>query len=196
MSSLTAISISQTLKEKNIPLFDTTSFQRLFGISNDNTAHKTLQRLTQQKILTRISPGKYLVTDLQPDKFAIANFIYSPSYISLESALSHYGILSQFPYTITSITTQKRKTVHSHATYEYSHLSPQLYWGFETQGSFIIADQEKALIDLLYLSSKGLNNLSLEELDLSLIDPKKFKAYTQQIQIPRFQNYLQKAKIC
>jgi predicted transcriptional regulator of viral defense system len=196
MASLSSLSISQILKEKNIPFLNTTSFQRLFNISNHNTAYKTLQRLTQQKILKRIAPGKYMVIELQPHKFAIANFIYSPSYISLESALNYYGILPQFPFTITSVTVNRKKTIENQTTYDYSHISPQLYWGFETHQSFIIANKEKALIDLMYLSSKGLTNISIDELDLSLINKKKIKFYSQQLKAPQFQNFIKKAKLC
>ena len=196
MASLSALSIHRTLKTKNIPLFDTTSFQRLFQISNSNTAYKTIQRLTKQKIIERIAPGKYLVTDLYPHKFTIANFIYSPSYISLESALNYYGILPQFPFTITSVTPRKKKTIHHHTTYTYTHLSPQLYWGFTKHQSFLIADPEKALIDLLYLSAKGLATISLDELDLSSIDLKKFQLYASKINTPQFKNLIRRLKLC
>lgn len=196
MSSLSVLSISRTLQRSNLPLLSTTSFQRLFNIKNHNTAYKTLQKLVKQKILERITNGKYLVTDLQPTKFAIANFAHSPSYISLETALNYYGILPQFPFTITSITLKKSKTIHYHTKYQYSHLSPDLYWGFQALDSFIIANKEKALLDLIYLNSKGLRNINLKELDLSLINKKILKTYIKKIKTPQFKNFVKENNLC
>lgn len=196
MSSLSSLTISQKLNQQNIPLLDTTSFQRLFNISSRNTVYKTLQRLTKQNILQRLNPGKYLVTNLKPSKFAIANFLYSPSYVSLESALNHYGILPQFPFTITSITTKRTKAIENHSTYDYSHLSPQFYWGFEQQQDFIIATPEKALLDLMYFASKGLRQLPVDELDLSVVNKKKLKNNAKNITTPQFTNYFKEINLC
>ncbi|MFH1280555.1 MAG: hypothetical protein ABII08_03000 [Candidatus Beckwithbacteria bacterium] len=196
MSSLSTLAISQTLKKKNIPLFTITSFQRLFNIQNTNTAYKAIQRLTNKNIIQPITHGKYMTTELKPSKFSIANFIYTPSYISLESALSHYGILPQFPFTITSITTKKTTTIQNQTTYQYSHISSKFYWGFQSHQSFIIASPEKALIDLIYFHSKGLKNLDIKELDLSLINKKIFKTYLKKINTPQFQNVIKKLNIC
>jgi len=68
-----------------------------------------LERLTKKGIIKRLTKRKYLFTFLESDDFQIANFLYTPSYISLESALSFYGIITQFPYQITSITPKKNK---------------------------------------------------------------------------------------
>ena len=43
--------------------------------------------------------------------FLLANFLYQPSYISLESALSFFGIVTGFAYQITSLTTKKTNTL-------------------------------------------------------------------------------------
>src|SRR3990167_8806067 len=109
METLTTIHIIQILRKKTISLFTLSDFGRLFNIHNKQTLYKILQRLEKKKIITQLIKGKYLflLSSKAPHDFTIANFIYQPSYVSLESALSLYGIITSFPYTITSVTTKK-----------------------------------------------------------------------------------------
>ena len=44
------------------------------------------------------------------DYYIIANRIYSPSYISLELALNHYGVIPEAVLQTTSVTSQKTNT--------------------------------------------------------------------------------------
>jgi predicted transcriptional regulator of viral defense system len=89
--------------------------------------------------------------------FYFANKIYRPSYISLHSALSFYGIIPESVVQITSITSKKTASF-SNAIGEFSYKSvrPELMFGYDvkpmTEGqSFLLAKPEKALVDLLYL---------------------------------------------
>ena len=87
----------------------------------------------------------------------IASKIYAPSYISLHTALSYYGMIPEAVVEITSITT--RKTAHfenKFASFSYQTVKPDLFWGYEPKlmrdgQSFMLATPEKAIIDLLYL---------------------------------------------
>ena len=87
----------------------------------------------------------------------IASKIYTPSYISLHTALSYYGIIPEAVVEITSITT--RKTAHFEnrfAFFSYQTVKPDLFWGYEPKSlrdgqTFMLATPEKAIIDLLYL---------------------------------------------
>ena len=107
--SLNQTTVIKILKEKEISLFTFSDFKKLFQIKKENTAYKILERLTKKGILKRLIKKKYLFLFSESDDFQIANFLHSPSYISLESALSFYGIITQFPYQITSITSKKQK---------------------------------------------------------------------------------------
>ena len=130
----------------------------------------------------------------------IANFLYQPSYISLESALSFYGIITGFPYQITSITIKKTKNyVFENKSYLYSQINKDLFWGYEKKENFLIADKEKSLIDYLYFIFKGWRILSLDKLekqfDLSQINKKKFNNHLKMIKNPSFLKFLRKIKI-
>ena len=155
MESITINKATQILYKKNIELFAVNDARKIFNVDKDNTLYKLLQRLEIKNVIKRLENGKYLFLFKNPIDFEIANFIFSPSYISLESALSFYGILSQFPYTITSIAPKKsKKIILYNKEYEYTHINKKYFFGFIKKDSFIIATPEKALIDLLYLYAK------------------------------------------
>ena len=87
----------------------------------------------------------------------IASKIYAPSYISLHSALSYYGIIPEAVVEITSITTRKTaRFENKFASYSYQTVKPDLFFGYEPKSlkdgiMFMLATPEKAIIDLLYL---------------------------------------------
>jgi hypothetical protein len=133
-----------------------------------------LQRLEKADILKRIVKGKYLFSFKEINDYELANLLFTPSYLSLESALSFYGILAQFPYTITSVTPAKtKKIVYNEKEFEFAHLKKEYFFGYVKKDNFLIALPEKALLDELYFISKGLINISLDELNLSLINRNK-----------------------
>lgn len=179
---LSQAEIIKKLKAMNLGLFSITDFKKIFSISKDNTAYKIIARLTKNGILKKMIKGKYLFTLASADDFQIANFIYSSSYISLESALSFYSILAQFPHQITSITAKKTRIIETLSKeFAYFHINPSLFFGYEKKENFLIASPEKALLDYLYFASKGLRDLSLDEFDLSIIDKKKLSILAREM---------------
>jgi len=173
MESITVDKATNILYKKKVSLFGINDAKKVFAISKDNTVYKLLQRLEKKNIIKRIENGKYLFSFTEVSDFEIANFLFSPSYISLESALSFYGILSQFPYTITSVTSKKSKrVVYEDKEYEFVHIESKYFYGFLKKDRFLIASPEKALIDMLYFMAKKLRSIPMEELDLSKINKK------------------------
>jgi predicted transcriptional regulator of viral defense system len=181
-----------TLKNKNISLFTISDFSRLFFLKNTNTLYKKIQRLEKQKIIKKLINGKYLFSLSPIDEFSTAHFILNPSYISLESALSFYGIMTGFSYSITSITTRPTKTVEIDGKeYLYSHISPSLFWGYEKNGQFLIAEREKALLDYCYFSLKGLRTpIDFEEIDKTQLNKKKLLEYAHRLQDRRIKKII------
>ena len=124
----------------------------------------------------------------------IANRIYTPSYISLHSALSFYGMIPEEVVQLTSVTTLK--TAHfenDFGTFYYQNVKTPLYFGFEIktmQGGrgLLFATPEKALLDLLYLNPYYRTEQDMEELRLD-------EDYMQnELNIERLNNYLSKIK--
>ncbi|MBU0574327.1 MAG: hypothetical protein KKH83_07620 [Candidatus Margulisbacteria bacterium] len=184
--------IIRILQRSNLRLLSLGDLKKLLGIKEDNTAYKTAEKLVKQEVLLRLKKGLYASSFSSPHEFEQANYLYSPSYVSLESALNYYGMLSQFPYTITSITPRKSKKIDSRQKeYEFVHCAEGLYWGYEKQNNFLIALPEKALVDEIYLVSKGLRTVSFDELDLSKINQKKFREFCGKIKYLPFNNLVQ-----
>ncbi len=108
--------------------------------------------------IRKIINNYYLFTDEKIDEkmlFFIANKIYSPSYISLEMALSYYQIIPESAYMITSIATKKTMRFQtSLGSFSYTHSMPALFFGYILMKAhkhfFKIATPEKALIDYCY----------------------------------------------
>lgn len=171
METLSDIKIINLLQEKEIYLFGTDDFARIFKISNRNTLHKRLQRLTYRGVIKRLRQGEYsLATDKVHD-FSVANFVYQPSYISLESALSYYGIITGITYAITSITVKKAVELEiDKASFSYAQVSSRFYWGYQKIDNYLIAEPAKAMLDWLYLGYKGLRKTEMDEVDYVSLD--------------------------
>lgn len=196
MGRLNQTTIIKKLARKELSLFTTSDFKKLFGIEKDNTAYKIIERLTKKRVLKRLTKKRYLFSLLPSDDFQIANFLYSPSYISLESALSFYGIISQFPYQITSITSKKTKTVGvDKKEFVYSHLKENLFFGYERKAKFLIAFPEKALFDYLYFCSKGLRSFEEDEFDLKKINKRALFDFSKKTKNQQLDNFLGRIKL-
>ena len=196
MERLNNSEIIKRLNSQGLSLFTIFDFKKLFAIKKDNTTYKTIARLTKKGILKRLTKKKYLFSLSSVDDFQITNFLYSPSYISLETALSFYGIITQFPYQITSITPRKTKTINAlNKEFAYFHIKQDLFFGYEKKESFLIALPEKALLDYFYFCSKGLRNFEKDDFDLTKINKKIFAKFLKIANDKALNKFLDKMKI-
>ncbi|MEI7580016.1 MAG: hypothetical protein WCJ58_08380 [bacterium] len=159
--------------------FTTKELASIFEIDFPRTLENIIVNLISSKILTQLEKGKYFVTSKKPSEFEIAQFVYSPSYISLESALNVYGILSQFPFEITSISLKKTTTKEIIGkTFTYSQIKKSLFTGYIKKDNYLIALPEKALFDYFYLISKAVKtDTYLGEMNFSIVNKNKTLAY-------------------
>jgi len=172
---------TKALYESRLTLFTTKTLRDIFGVAlPQSTFFSLLSRLGREKVLQKIERDKYMLAGGRVHDFSLANFLYEPSYISLETALNFYGILPQFPYEIASVTPKKptTKTLNG-KTYRYVRLKQTLFWGYDAEPGFLIAHPEKALLDLLYLQAKGLSRVHLDEIDISKLDSARLEAYAK-----------------
>lgn len=196
MASISALKAQKILRESNLKSVTRADISKLFDISKKNTLYKLMLRLEKYGILSRVAKGKYIFPENIKNDFEIANIIITPSYISLESALSFYGVLPQFPYVITSITPLKSsKTDYKGKEFEFNHISESLFWGFEKKDGFLMASAEKALIDTLYLASKGLRRIDLDTLTLSSLNRGKINRLAKLVNFMPFQKRIKRLRI-
>jgi len=170
--------ITKKIYASNFSLFTLKTLRDILEIKTESTLFSIIKKLRQANIIEKIERNKYLLAGTRIHDFALANFLYRPSYVSFESALNFYGILSQFPYEISSATGKKPiKQSNQNKIFVYTHIKNDLFWGYEKKEDFIIAWPEKALLDQIYLASKGYKKINLDEYDLSKINHLKLKKY-------------------
>lgn len=116
--------------------------------------------------LVRLKKGLYVVKPRQTDSPLVlpllANHIYGPSYVSMETALRYYGLIPEAVYTTISITTRlariydteigRFKYIHSDTDYYPIGITQEMEGGV----TFLIASPEKALCDLIVFT-RGLS---------------------------------------
>lgn len=116
-----------------------------------------------QGYIQPLAGGYYILADRVMDEmvlFMVANKIYEPSYISLESALAYYGVIPETVLGVTSISSRKTRQYDSAwGVFSYRSVKPQYMIGYQvienTPGiKFKIAYLEKVLLDYLYLHSE------------------------------------------
>ena len=124
---------------------------------------RKLKELQNKNVLIRLKKGFYIFSTEFFGKIysteIVANLLYGPSYISLESALSYYELIPERVEVTTSVTSQKNKKFSTQiGVFSYVHISEKLYHlGVTRQQSndgryFLIATPEKALLDYFILN--------------------------------------------
>lgn len=141
--------------------------------------------------ISKLKNGIYIFTDNAGDFTAeeLARVMYSPSYVSMEKALSFYGLIPELVYSITSVTPKiTRRFKNQFADYKFYHIKPQLFFGYAQKkgaySAYFIADPEKALLDFFYLNKiktkEDLNACRINWDELKKIaDTKKLKSYAK-----------------
>jgi hypothetical protein len=138
----------------------------LLGVfSGYSDPRKKINSLVRKGYFQPIKQGVYLAGEelgLRPySKEILANLIYGPSYISLETALSDYGFIPERVVTTTSICFGRGKAFSTPVgEFEYHHVKETIYApGIKHKeifkGAFCLyATPEKALLDFLYIKEK------------------------------------------
>lgn len=164
-------------------------------IWNDNFDRNNLGRWEKQGKLIRLRQGFYTfpaLKELSDAPFYFANKIYSPSYISLESALSFYGMIPEGVINITSVTSRKTKSFQNViGNYFYRSVKPELMFGYLVEQSalskkwhILLASPEKALLDFLYLNPQYDSIADMRELRLDI------DFMQDELNVDRFDEYL------
>jgi predicted transcriptional regulator of viral defense system len=142
---------------------------------NPKNRKVALSRLTKRKILRRLRRNLYEVSLKPSDILEAANSIYQPSYLSFTYCLGKLGILNQIAYEIEFATPRKTKRMEiRNRSVIFRKLKKELFFGYTLKDNIFIADPEKALLDTLYLKTKGLASIDKEELNLGDINTQKF----------------------
>ena len=150
---------------------------------------EAILRMVKNEELIRLKNGFYLITEKITHGSAtvipfeqVANLLYGPSYVSMEWALSFYGMIPERVHTVTSMTLGRNKEFHTTVgDFSYFALSARRYSTGVTQkksadfvGGFLIASPEKALADMVFKTCK---NFDKEQLKLELLESKRIERH-------------------
>lgn len=128
------------------------------------SVHNKISELEKFGILIRLKKGMYVVSPKESGKLVsvelIANHLYGPSYVSMESALRYYGLIPESVYSIQSMTIKhSREFKNSLGQFEYTQCARESFsigvrQEIKSNTSFLIACPEKALCDLIIHTPK------------------------------------------
>jgi len=181
-------------KIKNIPksYFSFTDLKKISDFS-DESLKVTISRMIKNEEIIKLRKGIYTldISKINWESFAIE--MYSPSYLSFEWSLARHNILSQKPVNLILATTKRSKKITTPQNIIiYHHLQSKLFWGFIREENYLIAEPEKAFLDLAYLSLNGYAKFDVEEMNLELLDKIKLKKYLKKMNYQKLNNFLLK----
>jgi len=179
-----------------LDLFRNNGNKKLFSLSDlvllsgeeKRSVSVQLNRLVKSEIVKRPVRGWYENPFKPPTNEELSMVIRHPSYLSMEYALSRQGILSQRVFTYTSVTTKlpytyRRENLHL----EYHQIKRSLFWGYESEGGVLVAEPEKALLDLIYIRLVRTNKMNrthlaslIDDMYLDELDNDRLEHYTEE----------------
>jgi predicted transcriptional regulator of viral defense system len=196
-------------KVKGMPFFSS-DVAETFS-SSPRTLRNQFSRWKKQGLLVELKRGLYILGQAERQttlsKQAIAAVLYQPSYISLESALSHYQMIPERVDTVMSVSSKKTRVFHNtEGTFSYRNLKISLNFGFSAKKDengypYFIAEPEKALLDYLYLNLGALDPKDGDIFDSfirlqnrSLLNKKKLFSYARRFAIKKLHFILEELK--
>ncbi len=165
------------LNSEDFIFFTTRDFASLNKLSI-SAATEQLKRLEAKTLIIKLTRGIWAnINHPYFSPIAAAPYLLNneQGYVSFLSAMNRHGMISQIPQSIQIASTGRPRKLQSPiANYEFIQLSPNMFleginWApTNSTISYQIASPEKALLDMLYISTrKGNRFSSLPELDLT-----------------------------
>lgn len=148
------------LRRHNLGLFTVREAEVLFPAQDTLLMLLQFHQWCRKGWIKRVKRGLYELAypeQIVLSDFYVANKLYEPSYISLETALSHYQLLPETAAQVTSVTPHAtRRFKNFHGLFTYFSIRPRAFAGYtliRLQGRTVrIAEPEKAVVDRLYMS--------------------------------------------
>ena len=164
------------MKEIDLSVFGNTpfSYAEMLPLLSNYRAHKNkAQELKRQGLILRLKKGYFVLNPKLSGKPVVpelvANHLLAPSYVSMSTALRHYGLIPERVVAINSITSSRTAGfINDVGNFRYTHVAKEYYPIGITIDSidgtnFLIATPEKALCDLI-TTTRNLRLRSMIEL--------------------------------
>ena len=193
-------------------LFEMTAVRNFYPDLSEGARKLLVHRAVSSGEVLRLKPGLFLLQPefrkSNPHPFVVAALLHAPSHISLETALSHHGLIPEAVYQVASVTPSRSRVfdtpIGRFSFQRVPALDPragvqavklgQDAWAF-------IASPLRAIADLVYLrpsvswAKDGLDfltdSLRMEEEDLGRLDCSPCEEILESLRSPRLREYLQ-----
>ena len=167
--------------------FTTQDVATLFP-GSENRRYSLVKRAIANGEVIHICRGLYCLAPKYRKKnvnlYALAQHIYGPSYVSLESALSWHGWIPEAVYTLTSVSFGKAKAFNTPlGVFSYVPVPQKIFYTAvermtdEEGNVFLMATPIKALTDYVYVYKKDWTGLKPVTESLR-VEPEEFESIT------------------
>jgi len=195
VEKLNRLKVEKKLKTIGMTVFTPVEFGGIFNVSA-NTASMFISRNLASGLFIKLRNNYYILEDSDTPLFFIANKLYQPSYVSLEKALFYYGIIPEFVYSITSVTTKATRDFNTGlGNFSYQKIKQEAFTGYKltsVEGQrVLLAEKEKALADYLYFVDLKQTSLN-DRLNLKKINKNKLLYYVKLFNHPSLLNLVAK----
>jgi len=199
---------------EQLPYFNKITLGEILGKSGENLNYWVKKLLKTGDIIT-LKNGLYVSRqylfglDRNPALKELyfeylANVLRYPSYITLEYAMSKYGLIPESIFSITSVTLKSSRIYQNNlVSFSYRSIKPELFEGFvnvDFEGKRVkIATKAKTLYDFLYfkkfVSLQQLKNelnssLRINWDNFNMNDKVEFKQFTEKLGIVKMQRVI------
>lgn len=185
----------------NIPV-TVSALESLFP--NIKGRNQKIRLLERDKQVIRLKRGLYVcnpeLTGKTLSTELIANHLYTPSYVSMSSALRYYGLIPEAVYTKQSMTLKHSRGFDTPlGRFEYTHISKKAFpIGLTSvkvdDYAFVMATPEKALCDLI-ANSPNVNLRYMKEVENYLEEDIRFDFdYLRHLNTEIFEDYVHVGK--
>ena len=185
----------------------------LWVLSRGPRLDALLKRAVANREIWRLRRGIYCLSDRyakgKVDPLGLAQLLYGPSYISLESALSYHGWIPEAVRAVTSVTSKRSRNFDTPiGLFTYVRVPQRLFLAGARRvksgrgTSFFLATPLKALADLVYVQGRDwqgalpvIESLRVEEDSLAELSSADFDEVLQGYKpgrVTRFLNALRK----
>lgn len=166
--------------------------------------HDKINELVKQGMLVQIKRGLYIPGPKLklpvPELFLLANHLYGPSYISLDSALQHWGLIPERVYETVSVTTNPSKKIKT-AIGRFTYTSLALpYYAFGIQQvsltkmqTVLMASAEKAVCDKIVLTRGVILRSVKQTLEILVEDFRIDTARLKELDIKKISSWVKDA---
>ncbi len=148
-------------KVSHLPVFRSNIFPML--TDNVNQLRSQVNQWVKKGYICKLKRGLYCLREKdlssQSSLDYLANLIYTPSYIGLETAMQYYRLIPEAVRVYTSVTTKKTNYFENNlGRFYYYHVKKEIFTDYESKedyygNSFLISSPEKTLLDFIYLKA-------------------------------------------